>query len=350
MPKGDLLEFVRSEVRGVVYHNSILDEMRLGGRNYPRTGRYLIEVDEPQLDELYLTIVSILNEPVNKVMWKVSIDGLNITREFKPQVVNESSIGSIYATHVFDLSKIVRVGKTYALMITFDSSKPVIIDGIELIGVRRVEGVLTEVSYMAGCVLLNPSEAYSIKPSPSKPGPYNLSLFMNVPSRSAAVDITLNNMHLKTLNGLLGLSNVQLPSLHLTQDGVLIIKHKEATEMYHPRFISIYSLLNYSMSCRGPEVTMTLDEISCKGDECNVSIIIRNEGDLTCDNVMVVGFSAGNILIRDVINAVRAGEEVRKNYRISARSADTRVVLKAIYRRFGRQFINEVKASLPSNG
>ncbi|MEM2205766.1 MAG: hypothetical protein QXK16_00840, partial [Sulfolobales archaeon] len=134
------------------------------------------------------------------------------------------------------------------------------------------------------------------------------------------------------------------------KDGVLIIKHKEATEMYHPRFISIYSLLNYSMSCRGPEVTMTLDEISCKGDECNVSIIIRNEGDLTCDNVMVVGFSAGNILIRDVINAVRAGEEVRKNYRISARSADTRVVLKAIYRRFGRQFINEVKASLPSNG
>lgn len=350
MPKGDLLEFVRSEVKGVIYHNSILDEMRLGGRNYPRTGRYPIEVDEPRLDELYLTIVSILNEPINKVMWRVGIDGLNITREFKPQVVNESSIGSIYAIHVFDLSKVVKGSKTYTLSLTCDSSKPVIVDGIELIGVKGVEGIFTEVSYMAGCVLLNPSEVYSIRPSPSKPRSYNLSLFMNVPSRSATVDIALNNTHLKTLNGLLGLSNVQLPNLNLTREGVLTIKHREAVGMYHPRFISVYSILSYSMSCRGPEVIMTLNEVSCKGDDCNVSVTIKNAGDLTCDNVMVVGFSAGNILIRDVINTVRAGEEVRKNYRINVKGTDAKVVLKAIYRRFGRQFINEVKASLPNNG
>ncbi len=349
MPRGDLLEFIGSEVKGIIYHNNVLDEMKLGGRSYPRVGKYFIEVDETQLDELYLTIISVLNEPVNKVAWRVGIDGLNITREFKPQVVSESSIGSIYTAHVFDLSKVVKGGKTYTLIISCDSSKPVTIDGIELVGVKRVVEVSTEVSYSAGCVLLNPSESYSIKQHPSRLMPCNLSLYMNVPSRNALIDVTLNGNCIKTLSNLLGLSNVQLSDPNLTYDGILSIRHRESAEAYHPRFVSIYSLLKYRTNCKGPEITMKLDGITFEGNECRLSLIIRNEGDLTCENVMVVGLSASNILVRDVINSIRAGEELRRNYRFNVSDVSARLVFKAIYRRFGRQVIYEVKTSSNTN-
>ncbi len=343
-----MLEFLRSEVKGVIYQNSVLDEIKLGGRSYPRSGKYLIEIDEPQIDELYLTMVSVLSEPVSKVMWRVSVDGLNITREFKPQIANESPIGNIYAVHVFDLSKIVKGGKTYTLTISCDSSMPVIVDGLELVGVRRVDGVSTGVSYRAGCVLLNPSESYSIRSTFSKPGLYNASLFMNVPSRNALVDISLNDEHVRTLSGLLGLSNVQLSNLRLKGKDTLVIRHRETAEMYHPRFIGVYSVLKHDVNCRGPEVTMTLDEVLCEGKECKLSVVLKNEGDIACDNVMVVGFSAGNILLRDVISSIKVGEEVRKRYCVNVKGVDNRVVLKVIYRRFGRQIINEVKTSLPA--
>ncbi|MCS7108119.1 MAG: hypothetical protein RMH77_01210 [Sulfolobales archaeon] len=347
MPKGDLLDFIRNEVRGVVYHNSILDEVKLSGRSYPRSGRYLIEVDEPQLDALYLTIIAVLNEPVNKVLWKVGIDGLNITREFKPQVVNESSIGSIYTTHVFDLSKVVKGGKTYTLTISCDSSKPVAINGLELVGVKRVETVSTELSYKAGCVLLNPSETYSLKSISPKVGPYNISLFMNIPSRNAFVDIALNDVYTKTINNLLGLNNVQLSDIKSFSERTLTIKHRDTAEMYHPRFVGIYSVLEYNVSCRGPELNVTLDDVSCVNDSCRVFINIRNDGDIACDNVMIVGFSAGNMLIRDVISTIKPGEEIRKTYNIGVKGFDNRLVIKVVYRRFGKQIINEAKLTIP---
>lgn len=349
MPKGDLLELIKSEVEGIIYHNVILDEVKLGGRNYPRVGKYLIEVDEPQLNELYLTIISVLNEPVNKVAWKVGIDGLNITREFKPQVVSESPIGSIYVAHVFDLSKVVKGGKTYTLTISCDSSKHITIDGLELVGMKKVANVLTEVSYSAGCVLLNPSESYSARHHSSKFMPCNISLYMNVPSRNALIDISLNNNCIKTLSNLLGLSNVQISDLNLTYGELLSIRHRESNETYYPRFVSIYSLLKYNTNCKGPKITMVLDCMKCERDECKLTLIIRNEGDLICENVMIVGLSASNILIRDVINSIKVGEELHRNYRINAKDVNTRLTFKAIYRRFGKQVIYEVRAPQNTN-
>ncbi|MEM0453452.1 MAG: hypothetical protein QXO98_02190 [Sulfolobales archaeon] len=349
MLKGDLLEFVRNEVKGVIYHSCILDEIKLGGRNYPRSGKYLIEIDEQQLDELYLTIVAVLNEPVNKVMWKVGVDGLNITREFKPQIINESSIGSIYTTHVFDLSKIVKGGKSYTLTISCDSSKPIVINGLELVGTRKVGDVLTEVVYKAGCVLLNPSETYFIKSTFSKEGPYNISLFMNLPSRNALVDITLNDSFIKTLNNLLGLNSVQLSDVYLLKENILAIKHRDTVEMYHPRFVGIYSVLKYNVSCRGPEINMTLEEISCSSDSCKAVVNIKNEGDIVCDNVMLVGFSTGNMILRDLIPSIKPGEEIRKCYNINTKGIDNRLVIKVVYRKFGKQIISEAKLAIPFN-
>jgi hypothetical protein len=345
MPKGDLLDFIKAEVNGLIYQSTVSDEVKLGGRSYPRTYKHLIEIDEQCLSETYLTVVATLNEPPTKVSWKVSIEGLSIIREFKPQITAETSSGSIYAVHVFDLSKIIKGGRTYELMISCDSSKPIIINGFELIGVKPLSGVSTETYYKAGCVLINPSETYVSKFNVMSSGTYNLSLLMNLPSRNSTVDITLNNTHIKTLNNLLGLNNIHLTNLHVGSDNVLAIHYRESSELYHPRYVAIFSILKYKLSCNGPEISLSADEVTCNGDFCKIMISIKNEGDIPCDNLVITGFSAGAILVRDVIPILKPHEVIQRCY--SLKNVNQAVTFKAVYKKFGRQCINELKVIRP---
>ncbi len=345
MPKGDLLDFIKAEVDGLIYQSTVLDEVKLGGRSYPRTYKHIIEIDEQQLSETYLTVVTTLNESPTKVSWKVSIEGLSIIREFKPQITAETSSGSIYTIHVFDLSKVIKGGKTYELMISCDSSKPIVINGFELIGVKPLSGVSTETHYRAGCVLINPSETYITKFKVMSPGTYNMSLLINLPSRYSSVDITLNNLHIKTLNNLLGLNNIQLTNLRVGDDNILTIRHKESSEIYHPRYVALFSILKYRLSCNGPEISLSADEVICNEDLCKIMVSIKNEGDIPCENLVITGFSAGAMLIRDVIPIVKPHEVMQRCYNL--KNVNQAVTFKAVYKKFGRQCINELKVLRP---
>ena len=59
VPKGDLREYLKFEQEGIIYHTSITNQLRLGGRGNPRTGKYLLDIDESPLDNVYMLLITL---------------------------------------------------------------------------------------------------------------------------------------------------------------------------------------------------------------------------------------------------------------------------------------------------
>ncbi len=347
MSKGDLLGLIKNEVNGRIYHTSISSQLRLGGRSYPRAGEYLLEVDEYPLDEVYLIIITAANEGLGKVSWRVGIEELSITREFKPQVVVECG-GYLYAVHLFDLSKVVKGGKTYTLTISCDSPHPITIDGVELVGVKRDSGLITEVDYRGGCILINQTENYAVQYSSKYDGRVSTSILLNMPSKNAKVDIVLNERVVKTLNNYIGLINTVINSFESLGNSTLSIYHRDSGAKYHPPFIPIYSILRYKMNKEGPKISIVVSDVRRKGNNISITATLRNEGDLVCDTLTLIALSGGNLFIRDVIRSLKPGEELSKSYDVDAKKANKLMVLRAIYKGLHGQEVSEVKTQLPS--
>lgn len=347
MTKGDLLGLIKDEVNGRIYHISISSQLRLGGRSYPRVGEYLLEVDEHPLDEVYLITATVSNEGLGKVSWRVGIDELSITREFKPQIVVECK-GYVYTVHLFNLSKVVKGGKTYTLTISCDSPQPITIDGVELVGVKKDLGLVTEVDYRGGCILINQAENYVVQYNSKYSGRVNTSILLNMPSKNAKVDIMLNENVVKTLNNYIGLVNTVINSFEPLGNSTLSIYHRDLGEKYHPPFISLYSILRYKVNKEGPKISVVVNDVTHRGNDIRIAVTLRNEGDLVCDALNLIALSGGNVVIRDVIKSLKPNEELFKSYSIDAKKVNKLVILRAIYRGLHGQEVSEVKLSYHS--
>lgn len=348
MPKGDLREYINFEQEGIVYHTSITNQLKLGGKGNPRIGKYLLDVDEGPLDTVYMLLITSSNELPGNITWKINIDELSLSREFKPHLAIESS-GQIYSVHLFDLSKVVRGGRVYTLSISCDSSRPVIVEGVELVGVKRFSGVTSELLYSAGCVALNPSEEYVTTTRLSKDGVGTMSILINMPSRSALVDIVVNNEVIKSLGNSLGVNDVLIPNINLGVENVLAVKHRPAKESYYPRCVNMYSILLYRVSNQGPNIVIEPAEIVAEEGCYKVRLEVRNCGDLPCENLILTGISAGNILFREIIQKLGVGESVVKTYRVDPKKVTQHVVVRSIYRKLCRQEVNEVRIPIKHN-
>lgn len=341
MPEGELVEYLRFEDEGSPYKLTMTNNPIIGGRGHPRMMKQVFSLDTP-INKTHLVISVSSNEIPRNVLWKVTLNEVTLTREFKPQTYVTLKEG-VLATQVFDVSHIVKGPGKYELTITCESSEAITVEAIDVVGMVPMKGVRSETIYKAGCVAINPSETHEEILKFGGEGRGNLILVLTTPSRNASVDIELNNIKLMNIVGQVGTDEVTMHDISLEHENLLKIMHNPPNIQYFPKIVKLHSLLVYRSIGHGPKIV--IEEAELREDN-KLYVKLANTGDAIAERVILVVISTGNILVRDIINEVKPLDVVEKEYSISPKKLSQVAIVRGIYRGVSGQKMAEAKVKV----
>ncbi|MCD6084100.1 MAG: hypothetical protein J7J20_01015 [Desulfurococcales archaeon] len=324
MPRGNLIEYLNDEVQGLIHYTTISNPLVLGGYGNPRSGYTVFSIDN-NLSTAFL-VLSVLCKSVPKnILWKVMLNGVTLVREFKPQLLEEWEEG-VYAIQVFDVSQLLSEVGRYTLSVKCESSEAVSIESVTIFGIAPLENARTEVIFKAGQVGLKPSESVSIEaPMSSRDGAGKALITLSMPSRKAVVDVAINGRKVHTIDGIVGVEEISIKNVRLGSKNNVTLLHRDTSLTYYPRDVRIHNVLVYKLLVNGPKVSVEEASLS----EGKLAIRLRNSGDVIARNVIIACLSAGEIFFRDVINALKPGEEVAKEYNVPVKQKQA--IVRVIY-------------------
>ncbi len=324
MPRGNLVEYLNDEVQGLIHYTTISNPLVLGGYGNPRSGYTVFSIDQGLSKAFLVLSISCKSVPRN-ILWKVMLNGVTLVREFKPQLLEEWEEG-VYAVQVFDISQLLSEAGRYTLSIKCESSEAVVIESATLFGIAPLENARTEVVFKAGQVGLKPSESIGIEvPMSSKDGVGKALITLSMPSRKAVVDIMINGKKVETIDGIIGVEEVSIKNVYLGGRNSVTLLHRDTSLAYYPRDVRIHNLLMYKLLVEGPKINVEEASLS----ENKLAMRLRNSGDVTARNIVIACLSAGEILFRDVISALKPGGEFAKGYTVSAKQRP--IIVRVIY-------------------
>ncbi len=305
MPEGELLRYLNDvEVSGMPYYYVIPSTATLGGHGNPRFEEFTFFIDryvEPSL----LSIVVSSRTFSGNILWKVSLNNITLTREFKPQTMVELEEG-VYAIQVFDVSNITRsfTGK-YLLKVSCESSSPVRISAAFLVGSMKYEGMKGYLTADLGILAIKPGEVTSLNLASSHEGKKDLVLMVyDSPSRLASVKVDIDGIA-SNINEKVGVDELLINK----GCGECLVKvlHNESPITYFPKNFKVYGIARYRAEYLGPKIELIRSEVNGSILKC----VIKNVGDVVADRVMIVGMGMGEVLFREHLSKIKPGSEVK---------------------------------------
>ncbi len=303
MPEGELLRYLNDvEVHGMPYYYVIPSAAVLGGHGNPRSEEFTFFIDrsvEPSL----LTVVASSRTFSGNILWKVSLNNVTLTREFKPQTLVELEEG-YYAVHVFDVSNITKsfTGK-YVLKVSCESSSPVRISAAFIVGSMSYEGMKGYLTVDLGVLAIKPGESASISlPSGFKGKKDLLLVVYDSPSRLASMGIDVDGVK-EGISEKVGVDELLIDK----ECGECRVKllHKESPITYFPKSFKVYGVARYRAEYLGPKVELVRSEVNGSVIKC----VVKNVGDVVADKVMIVGMGMGEVLFREYLSKLEPGSE-----------------------------------------
>ncbi len=302
MPTGDMIRYMRGRYGGVPYHTALFPSAIIGGYGNPNSTSQMMSVDFDLSNALLTVTISGRRLRWRGLSWKVSFGKVTITREFRPQVIAGSGLGA-QASVVFDVSKILRGKGTYQVKISCESAEPVKVESISLLGIMPLEGVQAEIGYWAGPLGLERGEEYVIDVGDVDEGEAQVALLATTPSRSTAIEVASGSGSVK-LTGFIG-TDVRHFRTVLGSPRIRI-RYVGDESGYAPKMIYVNELVVYRPLSPGPVLKIR----EAAREDSGIRLKVVNEGSSPARNALLVGIAAGLPFYREVIPAIRPGEEI----------------------------------------
>ena len=319
MPKGEIVEYLRDiGIKGYMYYHTIPSTTVLGGHGNPRSDSYGFYVDNALNPSLLALVVSSRGFSGN-MTWKVALNEVTLTREFKPQTIVEID-DRVYAVQVFDISNITRTSGMYNLRIVCEAAEPISINSVFILGALKSGNISATLSVGVGVLAVRPGEAISLKLGQKKSIRNSLLLIYDSPSRRAKIKLGVGGKEL-SISGKVGTYELLLEDVDADEIKVM---HKQSQLPYYPKYFKIYGLLTYSTSIKGPDVGVKDITISEDG---KLHVTLTNTGDVSAINVLLVGTHMGEVVFRDIIKEIKPQTVIERTYRVKPKYDNTLVRL-----------------------
>ena len=319
MPKGEIVEYLRDlGIKGCMYYHTIPSTTVLGGHGNPRSDSYGFYVDVALNPSLLALVVSSRGFSGN-MTWKVALNEVTLTREFKPQTIVEID-DRVYAVQVFDISNITRSPGMYNLRILCEAAEPISINSVFILGALKSGNISATLSVGVGVLAVKPGETASLKLRQKRSPRNSLLLIYDSPSRRAKVKLGIGGKEL-SVSGKVGTYELLLEDVNTDEIKVV---HEQSQIPYYPKYFKIYGLLTYSTSIKGPDVEVKDITISKDG---KLHVTLTNTGDVSAINVLLVGMHMGEVVFRDVIKEIKPQTVIERIYRVRPKYDNTLVRL-----------------------
>jgi len=319
LPKGGIVEYLRDlSIKGCMYYHTIPSTTVLGGHGNPRSDSYGFYIDNALNPSLLALVVSSRGFSGN-MTWKVALNEVTLTREFKPQTIVEID-DRVYAVQVFDISNITRSSGMYNLRIVCEAAEPISINSVFILGALKSGNVSATLSVGVGVLAVKPGETTSLKLGQKKSIRNSLLLIYDSPSRRAKIKLSVGGKEL-SISGKVGTYELLLEDVDADEIRVV---HEQSQLPYYPKYFKIYGLLTYSTSIKGPDVKVKDITISEDG---KLHVTLTNTGDVSAINVLLVGMHMGEVVFRDMIKEIKPQTVIERTYRVKPRYDNTLVRL-----------------------
>ncbi len=297
MALGELIKCVSGAYRGLPYRVTHLMPGIIGGYGNPRSIQLSVSVDS----KLSMSYISILlrgeDLKPKSFPWRVSVNSVNITREFKPQVlVGLEKV--MYALQIFDVSQIIKEPGKYLLKLSTETSKAIEVLSVSLVGVAESHDTEVLVDYYSGVLILKKGEEYVIT-HPCVGHELGVEIVAEFPSRTSEVLLTCGNE--SPITQLIGVSEISLKKLKASQECRCSITLRRSDV---PKPLILSDLLVYRPLTPSPQASFD----AFLTDSKEILVSVRNEGVLRLDKALIIALCEGRTLSRNELRDLGPGE------------------------------------------
>ncbi len=320
MVKGNITDFGSSSGNGIVRHTDAYNKVVLGS-GYNASKRTSVALatglvsSEVSIERAYLDVGFLVPEDaVLPLRLVISIDGVTITREFKPQVVVEVEEG-IYGKAVYEIEGLLgsRLAEknVHLMNIVYTAAKPVIFEDAGLTVIYKgIERSWHSMRLLTGAMVVEPGDFLGINVSlpESKSEIKNFNMRLQVPSRFASIKIEAANLQ-ADLTGNIGNVQVESPLKFRGERLRVYVNYKKSERRFYPKQALISSILLYESSMPEASLNAYVENIEEENDYYKIRCIIKNIGTLEPTDAMVSIYALG-IKLGDIkINPPAPSEE-----------------------------------------
>ena len=277
----------------------------------------------------YLLLALSLTTPFNPMYkWKIVLDEVVLTREYKPTIETEIE-NSIKSLFVYDVTSAIK-GFEPILKIVYDGRNPIRVDIAGLLTIHEYPRFHT---YLEGYVQIEslvkqPSFSYGI-PSNFTPNEGRVLLAVTAVKRDTVrvLDKNTNSVFNYTLS-----PGINLIEMNLRNPATRTIEISAgSTSSVH-----IFSILAYSHAVY-PQIKVEKLHV----DENAIHLVLKNIAEEPSDDAMVILLRLGSVIAQHKVGSVKGGESIELTIPISGRHIPS--LVRIVWRKATRTFINDIK-------
>ncbi len=353
MVVGELKQYLYDVINGDMIYISRIPGIRLGGLESSKT--YVpIDFYLPEGVELVKSILELgLHVPRERLIWRLKLNGVPITREFKPNSIASLKTG-LYTKLVYDVTPILasrekRKRVRCGLLVKYEGSEEIRISHIGLLVAYSTDDAKTCVSMLSGAFSLEPGEKSSfILKHPTEldvDGEFRAILFS--PSTQARVSILFNGEHVSSIEGVVGGDEVTSRVAGIRSENSVEVHHLESKTLYYPKELVLSTMLLTQSLIKQPKLVIKdviVPERISSGDR--VKAVIVNSGDSKPDKALVSILNLGTTVVQKNIPRLEPGEETIIDIPIDMPKGSYNLVFRVIWKKLSHTSFQDKRISI----
>ncbi len=349
MVKGKIADFGSSSGEGIVRYSAAYNKIVLGsGYNALKRASITLStgLSSPNVsvDKAFLDIGFIVpREALLPLRLIISLDGVTISREFKPQIATEVEDG-IYGKAVYEigglLGKKLAEGSVHTMNIVYSATVPITFEDVGLTVIYKgIENSWHSARLLSGALIVEPGDFLGIDVSlpESKTDVKNLDMRLFVPSRFADISVEAANFH-TNLGGNVGNIFIETPLRFKGNKLRVYINYKRPERRFYPKLAIISSLLLYETSMPEAFLDLKTEEVKKENGIYKIKCVIRNLGSVKPSKASLIVYALGIKLGEIPIDPPEPSEEKEVNIKIDPSKVSvpiTRYTLRILWNNYG---------------
>ncbi len=349
MADGSMHKFLDKVFGGDVVYTCVFPQKVLGGLTLSRETIPLDLVPPPNAELEYSLLEIGVLTPHTSVEWRVKVNGINVTKEFKP--LSTSKIGDkLFAKLVYDITSILKTPeslKRKRVNVTFkrEGGEPLTIEHIGIIALFSSGEAKSLVKYYSGASSIEPGEKTSLDLGLSGEALLRTALYM--PSRSAVVELLVSGKNFAEITNIQGMSEEIHRLTGFNEVDRIEYHHVDTGEKYSPKEIGLSNLLVYRVEYAKPE--LVLEELKIPSEvegEVRAKLRISNRGLSKPDKALIVVMSRGEVLVSKGLEPIEPGHETEAEVVIKQPPGEYQLVFRIIWRKLSQTWYREERVNV----
>jgi len=309
---------------------------------------------EGRVEAAYLS-VGVLIERGERfpVSWKMSVDGVSISREFKPQFTVDTDYG-VYGRAIYDvkpvLARRLAEREDHKIFMARDAYRPIRVVDVFFYARYQLEGASYEASYHTGAAALEPGESVSVYANLGRSigGGRKAAVTVYSPSHQARLRVVAGGSQPVEVAGLGGyLAEVRVP--YKGSPVPVSVVYETPREPFYPKTAIVSDVVVAEVLAPEPKPRVAVESVERSGSRLRIRLRIENEGEGQLSNALLVAIALGTQLARSRIERLEPGgaREVEVTVDTSRIPVSVRrVQLRLVWRHLGapRNLIVDVEA------